>query len=209
VLYLIPGLFGAPLKAISGLIPPLDSQAFNLPALITEHSGSGKAEENKGTFTLCEDPKYADFLSLPYGLNGYFNYEQGLECARTLNKPILLDFKGHACSNCKEMEAKVWSDPQVLKRLREDYLIIALYVDDRTKLPESEWVISEFDGKVKKTMGKKYADFQISRYNINTQPYYVLIDYNEQLLTTPRSHDLDINEYIDFLDEGLKNFQNR
>ncbi len=209
VLYLIPGLFGAPLKAISGLIPPLDSQAFNLPALITEHSGSGKTEEGKGTFTLCEDPKYADFLSLPYALNGYFDYEQGLECARTLNKPILLDFKGHACSNCKEMEAKVWSDPQVLKRLREDYLIIALYVDDRTKLPESEWVISEFDGKVKKTLGKKYADFQISRYNINTQPYYVLIDHNEQLLTTPRSHDLDINEYIDFLDEGLKNFQNR
>ncbi len=209
VLYLIPGLFGAPLKAISGLIPPMDSQAFNLSALINDHPGSGKTEEGKEAFTLCEDPKYTDFLSLPYGLNGYFDYEQGLECARTLNKPILLDFKGHACSNCKEMEARVWSDPQVLKRLREDYLIIALYVDDRTKLPESEWVVSAYDGKVKKTLGKKYTDFQISRYNINTQPYYVLIDYNEQLLTTPRSHDLDINEYIEFLDEGLKNFQNR
>ncbi len=209
VLYLIPGLFGAPLKAISGLIPPMDSQAFNLSALINDHPGSGKTEEGKEAFTLCEDPKYTDFLSLPYGLNGYFDYEQGLECARTLNKPILLDFKGHACSNCKEMEARVWSDPQVLKRLREDYLIIALYVDDRTKLPESEWVVSAYDGKVKKTLGKKYTDFQISRYNINTQPYYVLIDYNEQLLTTPRSHDLNINEYIEFLDEGLKNFQNR
>ncbi len=209
VLYLIPGLFGAPLKAISGLIPPMNSQAFNLPALITEDSGQERMAEDKAAFTLCEDPKYADFLTLPYGLNGYFDYEQGLECARALNKPILLDFKGHACSNCKEVEAKVWSDPQVLKRLREDYLIIALYVDDRTKLPESEWVISEFDGKVKKTLGKKYADFQISRFNVNTQPYYVLIDHNEQLLTTPRSHDLDVNAYINFLDEGLRNFQNR
>lgn len=209
VLYLIPGLFGAPLKAISGLIPPMDSQAFNLPALITRHEGSEKTGGDKGAFDLCEEPKYAGFLSLPYGLNGYFDYEQGLECARKLNKPILLDFKGHACSNCKEMEAKVWSDQQVLKRLREDYVIIALYVDDRTKLPEPEWVVSEFDGKVKKTLGKKYADFQITRFNVNTQPYYVLIDHNEQLLTAPRSHDLDINEYINFLDEGLENFQNR
>jgi len=103
----------------------------------------------------------------------------------------------------------VWSDPQVLRRLREDYVIIALYVDDRTKLPESEWVTSEFDGKVKKTIGKKYADFQITRYQVNTQPYYVLIDHNEQLLTTPRAHNLDIGEYINFLDEGLKNFEDR
>jgi len=208
VLYLIPGLFGAPLKAVSGLIPPQNSQVFNLPALISENSGGDSAEE-QSSIAVCEQPKYADFLHLPYGLEGYFDYQQGLECARKLNKPILLDFKGHACSNCKEMEGKVWSDPQVLKRLREDYLIIALYVDDRTKLPESEWVVSEYDGKVKKTIGKRNIDFQISGYQVNTQPYYVLIDHDEKMLTTPRSHDLDVDEYINFLDEGLKNFQNR
>lgn len=208
VLYLVPGLFGAPLKSISGLIPPQESQAFSLHALTSSNSGSSQYVEDQES-SICETPKYSDFLHLPYGLEGYFDYEQGLECARKLNKPILLDFKGHACSNCKEMEGKVWSDPQVLKRLQEDYLIIALYVDDRTKLPESEWIVSEFDGKVKKTIGKKYADFQISNYQVNTQPYYVLIDHDEQLLTTPRSHNLDIGEYIKFLDEGLKNFQNR
>ena len=208
VLYLIPGLFGAPLKAVSGLIPPQDSQVFNLPALISENSG-GNSTEEQSSIAVCEQPKYADFLHLPYGLEGYFDYQQGLECARKLNKPILLDFKGHACSNCKEMEGKVWSDSQVLKRLREDYLVIALYVDDRTKLPESEWVVSEYDGKVKKTIGKRYADFQISRYKVNTQPYYVLIDHDEKMLTTPRSHDLDVDEYINFLDEGLENFQNK
>ncbi|GAH75910.1 unnamed protein product, partial [marine sediment metagenome] len=120
------------------------------------------------TNILCDDPKYADFLHLPYGLTGYFDYPQGLACAKALNKPVLLDFNGHACSNCKEMEAKVWSDPDVLKRLKENFVIVALYIDDRTKLPEDEWVNSGFDGKIKKTIGKKNADFQISRFRINS-----------------------------------------
>ncbi|UCG28624.1 MAG: thioredoxin family protein [Bacteroidales bacterium] len=207
VLYLIPGLFGAPLKAISGLIPPQDKQLFNLPALIGESGAVSSTDRTGENRTLCEKPKYGDFLHLPYGLEGYFDYEQGLECARMLDKPILLDFKGHACSNCKEMEGKVWSDPEVLKILKNDYLIIALYVDDRTKLPEEEWIVSGYDGKVKKTIGKKYADFQISRFNVNTQPFYVLVDHNGDILAPPRGYDLNVQEYIQFLEDGITEFR--
>lgn len=207
VLYLVPGLFGAPLNSISGLIPPQDPQGFKMSSQVTGSSlGISNASDN-GSNILCEAPKYADFLHLPYGLKGYFDYDQGLACARELNKPVLLDFKGHACSNCKEMESKVWSDPAVLKRLRNEYIIIVLYVDDRTKLDESEWVVSEYDGKVKKTLGKKNSDFQITRYNINSQPYYVILDLNENVLVPPRSHNLDIKKYVDFLDKGLEEYK--
>ncbi|NQU80184.1 MAG: thioredoxin family protein [Bacteroidetes bacterium] len=196
VVYLIPGLFGAQLKPISGLLPP----AFQI-------SLSPVTPGTNETNRLCENPKYADFLHLPYGLTGYFDYKQGLACAKALNKPLLLDFNGHACSNCKEMEAKVWSDPEVLKRLKENFVIVALYVDDRTKLPEDEWITSGYDGKIKKTIGKKNADFQISRFKINSQPYYVVLDFDENVLVPPMSYNLNISEYIDFLDAGLRKFE--
>jgi len=139
VIYLIPGMFGAPLKALSGYLPPQSTHDFNLNAIIRDNaeivmstgSGSGSVGQE-----MCEEPKHGSFLHLPHGLKGYFDYEQGLECARKLGKPIFIDFTGHGCVNCREMEANVWSNPEVLKRLRNDYLIIALYVDDRTKLPE-------------------------------------------------------------------------
>lgn len=201
VLYLIPGLFGADLNAISALIPPKSAQQFD----ITKNQVN-TISLNENPSTLCETPKYSDILHLPHGLEGYFDYEQGMACAKKMNKPVLLDFKGHACSNCKEMENKVWSDPEVLKRLREDYIIIALYVDDRTKLPEDEWVTSSYDGKVKKTIGKKYADFQITNYNINSQPYYVLVDTDGNNLVDPTGHDLNIDNFINFLDNGVKEF---
>ena len=206
-LYLLPGMFGAELNAVSSLLPPKSAQQFDIteskiPTGIT-------ASDNTDSGTLCETPKYSDILHLPHGLQGYFDYEQGMECAKKLNKPVLLDFKGHACSNCKEMENKVWSDPEVLKRLRNDYVIIALYVDDRTKLPEDEWVTSEYDGKIKKTIGKKYADFQITKYNINSQPYYVLVDHSGENLTESKGFDLNVNRFIEFLDNGLKEFKKR
>ena len=205
-LYLLPGMFGADLNAVSALIPPKSAQQFDLAKHQTvQVSGNALAEPT----SLCETPKYGDILHLPHGLEGYFDYDQGMACAKKLNKPVLLDFKGHACANCKEMENKVWSDPEVLKRLQNDYLIIALYVDDRTKLPENEWVKSAYDGKVKKTIGKKYADFQISKYNINSQPYYVLVDTNGETLVDPKGHDLDIDNFVKFLDAGVEEFKNR
>ncbi|MCD4832225.1 MAG: thioredoxin family protein [Bacteroidales bacterium] len=205
-LYLLPGLFGADLNAVSALIPPKSAQQFDISkSQLINVSGSQKAEPT----SLCENPKYSDILHLPHGLEGYFDYEQGMTCAKKLNKPVLLDFKGHACANCKEMENKVWSDPKVLKRLQDDYLIIALYVDDRTKLPEDEWVTSAYDGKVKKTLGKKYADFQITKYSINSQPYYVLIDTNGETLVEPKGYDLNIDNFIKFLDLGVEEFKKK
>ena len=211
VVYMIPGMFGAPLKAISGYLPPQSTNDFDLHQIIREEinmvtSGSGfqQKEEN---IALCEKPKYSEFLHLPHGLEGYFDYEQGLACAKAQNKPIFIDFTGHGCVNCREMEANVWSDPRVLQRLKNDFVVIALYVDDKTKLPESEWVVSKYDNKTKKTLGKKYADFQISNYGVNAQPYYVLLDSDGNKLAEPKAYDLNPDNFVEFLDRGLDKFQ--
>ncbi len=204
VVYMIPGLFGAPLKALSGYIPPQATQDFDINKIVRDNAviaGSSTIEKHTA--------KYSDFLHLPHGLNGYFDYEEGLAAAKKLNKPVFIDFTGHGCVNCRQMEANVWSDPAVLKRLREDYVIIALYVDDKTSLPEAEWITSTVDGKVKKTLGKKNADFQISRYQVNAQPYYCLLDTEGKDLVKPKAYDLDVNAFVDFLEEGKKNFQNK
>jgi len=105
------------------------------------------------------------------------------------------------------MEANVWSDPAVLKKLREDFIVVALYVDDKTKLPKDEWVTSEYDGKLKKSIGKIFADFQIAKFGVNAQPYYVLVDHNGKLLNTPRAYDKDVQAFVDFLNKGLENFK--
>lgn len=205
VVYMIPGMFGAPLKALSGYIPPQATQDFDLNKIIRSNnysSGTTESQENHSA-------KYSDFLHLPHGLNGYFDYEEGVAAAKKLNKPVFIDFTGHGCVNCREMEAIVWSDPRVLKILSEDYVIIALYVDDKTKLPESDWIVSTYDGKKKKTLGKKNADFQIVKFGINAQPYYVLQDKKESKLVEPRAYDLDADAFVEFLENGKKEFLNR
>jgi thiol:disulfide interchange protein DsbD len=206
VVYMIPGLFGADLNGIAALIPPKSAQKFTLTLQTEAETGFPSGSTVSGD--LCDIPKYGDILHLPHGLEGYYDYEQGMACARQMNKPVLLDFKGHACSNCKEMEAKVWSRPEVLKRLREKYIIIALYTDDRTKLPESEWITSTFDGKVKKTLGSKNLDIQITRFNTNTQPYYALVDPDGNPLAAPRGHNLDATAFLEWLESGLIQFRN-
>ena len=197
-------MFGAPLKALSGYLPPLESHDFDLNSIIRENGGGTPPASS-----ICDKPKYGDFLHLPHGLQGYFDFEQGMACAKKQNKPVFIDFTGHGCVNCREMEANVWSDPQVLKRLKENFVVIALYVDDKTDLPESEWITSSYDGKVKKTIGKKYADYQISRFNINAQPYYVLLDHKGELLNQPRAYKKDVAAFIEFLDKGVEEFKKR
>jgi thiol:disulfide interchange protein DsbD len=208
VVYMVPGMWGAPLKALSGYLPPSTYQDFDLNAIVQKevasiNTGGGGSQP---TSTLCDKPKYGDFLKLPHGLEGYFDYQQALACAKKLNKPLFIDFTGHGCVNCREMEANVWSDPKVLKRLRENYIVTALYVDDKTDLPQNEWITSQYDKKVKKTVGKVFADLQITRFNVNSQPYYVLLDTNGNLLTAPRAYDLDIDAFVKFLDDGMENF---
>lgn len=213
VVYLIPGMFGAPLKAISGYLPPQSTHDFDLHQIIRDEvklaaptiGAISGTPENK----ICEKPKFSEFLHLPHGLEGYFDYEQGMACARKLNKPVFIDFTGHGCVNCREMEANVWSDPRVLERLKNKFVVIALYVDDKSILPESEWITSTYDGKVKKTLGKKYADFQISKFGVNAQPYYVLLDGKGEKLVEPRAYDLNADSFVEFLDTALAEFDRR
>lgn len=206
VAYLIPGMFGAPLKALSGYLPPMTTHDFDLENIARQNSSMpGNLTQESA---ICETPKYHEFLHLPHGIEGYFDYEQGLACAKKLNKPIYIDFTGHGCVNCREMEANVWSDPGVLKKLKEDFVVISLYVDDKTQLPESEWILSSADGKLKKSIGKIYADMQIYNFNVNAQPYYILLGHNGDLLAKPRAYNLNVDEFISFLDTGLNNFKN-
>ncbi|MEJ0055160.1 MAG: thioredoxin family protein [Bacteroidota bacterium] len=156
---------------------------------------------------ICDVPKYSEFLHLPHGLNGYFDYDQAIACARKQNKPLFIDFTGHGCTNCREMEARVWSDPQVLQRLKNDYVVVALYVDDKTELPESEWYTSTYDKKVKKTIGKQHADLQITNLNNNAQPFYVLVGRDERVLVSPKPYDLSVDHFVKFLDEGKKKYK--
>ena len=208
VVYMIPGMWGAPLKALSGYLPPTTYQDFDINAIVKNEVSNISTSGGGSTSPIsqCEKPKYADFLKLPHGLDGFFDYKQALDCAKKVNKPIFIDFTGHGCVNCREMEANVWSDPKVLKRLKENYIVTALYVDDKTELPENEWITSTYDKKVKKTIGKIFADFQITRFNVNSQPYYVLLDTNGNLLASPRAYDLNVDAFVKFLDEGLNNF---
>lgn len=200
VIYLTPGLIGAPLKAMAGYLPPMATHDFNLLAV-------GNEEEESKLPPGFEEPKYADLLHLPHGLNGYFDYEQALAFAKAENKPLFIDFTGHGCVNCREMEAKVWSDPEVLKRLKEDYVVVALYVDEKTEVPEEEWYISAYDGKVKKTIGKQNLDFMIQRLHANAQPYYTLVDNHGELLAAPRDYEPDVQEFVEFLDKGKERFR--
>jgi thiol:disulfide interchange protein len=208
VVYLVPGLFGAPLKNLSSLLPPQTTTSLNIPGLISSGTPATSAApaENKGS-VLCSEPRYADIFEMPLGLHGYFDYQQGLQCAKEQKKPVLLDFKGHACANCKVMEAKVWSDPEVLKRLRENFVIVALYADDRTQLPENEWVKSAVNGKILKTIGKVNEDLEISKFKTNALPFYVITDPEGNPLNTPSATNLNVEEYKKWLDEGASKYR--
>lgn len=205
VAYLIPGMVGAPLKAMAGYLPPLSTHDYDLVSevrnIVREEGGISNETRQSA---ICEEPKFGDFLHLPHGLEGYFDYEQALACAKSQGKPLFIDFTGHGCVNCREMEQRVWSDPSVLRRLKENFVIAALYVDDKEKLHESEWYTSDYDNKVKKTIGKQNADFQITRFNNNAQPFYIILDGNGDLLAGPKAYDLNVSNFVSFLDEGNK-----
>ena len=201
--YMIPGLFGAPLKALSGLLPPMHTQDFILGANIK----SSGVETNQ--IIKSSNIKHSDFLELPHGLTGYFDYKQALEESRKQHKPIFIDFTGHACVNCRKMEEYVWAKPEVLKRLQNDFIIVSLYADERKELPQADWYTSPRDGKVKKTIGEQNQDLQISKYNFSAQPQYVVIDADENKLSGPNFFNTDEQIFVDFLDKGKKAFDEK
>ena len=194
VLYLFTGLLGAPLTSISALLPPDNGHTY--------FSANLSQPADPSSAALCSTPKYADKLHLPDNLPGYFDLQQGLACAKEQNKPALVVFKGHACANCKKMENTVWADPENQKLLVDNYVIIGLYDDDRTKLPESEWVTSKIDGKVKKNLGEKNLDLQISMFNTNSIPFHAIImpDGREYTFGVTFNNE----EFRKFLMKGLK-----
>ena len=198
VVYMIPGMWGAPLKALSGYMPPIATQDFVL--------GSGGTVNNAASENEVSKAKYSDFLHLPHGLQGFFEYNEALAYAKKVGKPLFVDFTGHGCVNCREMEARVWSDPRVLKLLSEEYVVVALYADDKKTLDKSEWVTLE-NGKVLKELGKINSNFVMNKFGANAQPYYILLDGSENNLVEPRGYDLNPDAFVAFLEEGVKNYK--
>jgi thiol:disulfide interchange protein len=193
VVYMIPGMWGAPLKALAGYLPPQSTIDFDLnkkAGLTVQNTGSGVVK------------KYSDLFHLPHELDGFFDYKEALTYAKKVDKPVFIDFTGHGCVNCREMEARVWSDPAVLQRLRNDFVVVALYVDDKTELPETEWYTSGYDNKVKKTIGAQNGDLQIVKYNNNAQPHYCIVDHEGNLLVAPKNYDLNPVNFVAFLESG-------
>jgi thiol:disulfide interchange protein DsbD len=205
-IYMIPGLFGAPLKTISPFLPSKEEMSFDLTRsmAITGPYTEGVARNN-----ICtEKPKYSDILHLPLELKGYFDYQEALNCARELKKPVLLDFAGHSCKNCKKMYAEVWSDPRVMEKLKNDFVIAVLYTDDRTIISKEDFVVSKVDGKVKNTIGKKFNNLQIEKFGSNALPLYAIVDFNGKVLTDQDYYEYNpsIEAFIRFLENGLTKY---
>ncbi|MEG1414813.1 MAG: cytochrome c biogenesis protein CcdA [Mucinivorans sp.] len=200
VVYMIPGMWGAPLKSLSGYLPPVSTMDFDMTVA---QAGS----VDKAAQSVLPQRKYTDMLHISHGLEGFFDMKEGLAYAKSVDKPIFLDFTGHGCVNCREMEANVWSDPQVLEILRRDYVIVALYVDDKKTLPQSDWVTDD-NGKVMKTLGKINATYQIQRFHNNAQPYYCLIDpFTDTLVIEPKAYDKSVPNFVAFLLSGIEAYK--
>ena len=188
VVYMIPGMFGAPLKALSGYLPPMETQDFVISRESAAAEVPAEVQDADGMITIA------------HGLKAYDNIDDAVAAARRSGKRIFVDITGHGCVNCREMEARVWSDPEVLRMLREDFVILALYVDDKTKIPESEQILND-NGKPLKDVGRLNSYIALTRFKVNSQPNYFVLDSDGNILKGPRAYDLDIQGYINFLSE--------
>ena len=215
VVYMIPGMWGAPLNGISGFLPPMDTQDFNLERSIYESTKNvtvaGATDENTVIYdALPADRKYADRLHMPSGFQGFYDIEEAKAYAKEQGKPIFIDFTGRNCNNCREMEQYVWADPNAKKILNEEYVMCALYCDmNDINLAESDYVTDD-KGRVLKTLGRKNLHFQRSKFNQIAQPYYVIIDADGNVLTKNNySYSRDVNKFVEFLKEGVSNFSKK
>lgn len=194
--YLIPGLWGAPLKLISGFPPPMTYS----------ESPNGVGYKNDGNIgTIVALPEHAH--KGPHGIIAFHDYEKGVAYAKEVGKPILLDFTGYACVNCRKMEDFVWSTPEILPILKDEFVLISLYVDAKEKLPEDDQYVSPETGKEIVSVGNKWSDFQITRYKNNAQPYYIILDDEGKDISKPVGYTPDVEEYKVWLDKGLEAFK--
>ena len=206
VVYMIPGMWGAPLKALSGYLPPLQTQDFilgqsPLPVI-------GGADGPTSIRVGAAQVKYGDFLSMPHGITGYFEWNEALAAARAAGKPLFVDVTGHGCVNCREMEQKVLSDERVQQILRDDYIVVALYTDDKARAAGEDWVTTE-GGTTLKEIGRINSYIARTRFNVNAQPNYIVADAAGAALLPPRGYDLSVEGFVDFLERGVAAYKAR
>ena len=211
-LYMVPGLWGAPLKLLSGFIPPATTQEFNLEDLEYKidnlHTGTLIAG-NKTAQVASPPVKYIDKLHVPFGLTAYFDLKEGMAAAKILNKPVMLDFTGHSCANCRKMEEQVWKNPEVLRRIKENFVLISLYVDESTELPDEEQVTNS-KGEKTITVGDRNLEYEVKTFGFNAQPLYKFLDLNGKPLSDINyGYDPDVEKFIKHLDEMKKKFDQK
>jgi len=202
VVYMVPGMWGAPLKSISAFLPPSATQDFDLS--VSNFGAAPAPSASDG-----HKKKYYEIFherGTPKGFEPYYDYEEGLAAAKLANKPVLIDFTGWNCVNCRKMEANVWTDPKVATVLKNDFIMVELFVDDRTELEPSEQYTSTYSGKKIKTIGSMNSDFQASRFNSNSQPLYVIVDPEGNVLVPQTGADYNIDSYLGFLQSGIDAF---
>ena len=203
-IYFISGLFGNRLSYFAAYLPPVQSTYIDITSL------SRKPFFDDESGSVLRNVKYSDILKLPHNLQGFFDYDQAIQYAKKENKPVLLDFTGHGCVNCRDIESRVWPDERVRDYLNNKYVLLSLYVDDKTELSREQWYTSKYDTKIKKTLGKQNADFQITRFNNNAQPFYVILDpFSGKVIYKPWGYELDIENYLSHLSNGIKIFYDR
>ena len=196
VVYMVPGMWGAPLSGLSGYLPPISTQDYVVVPGSTSHAVVTDAPAQTA------EKKY-DFLHLPHNLDGYFDLDEALAAAKQSGKPVFVDVTGHACVNCREMEQRVWSDPAALELLRNEFVVCALYVDDKHKLAEEDWVTDAETGKVYKDLGRVNSYIARERFNVNAQPNYVLLSPEGEILVPTHSYDLSVDNFVKFLKSGI------
>ncbi|MBO4504732.1 MAG: thioredoxin family protein [Bacteroidales bacterium] len=206
VVYMIPGMFGAPLKAISGWLPPMTTQDFDISNIVRTESGSGS--NSATTYQWTEDPLYADKLEIPFGIKGYFDYDQALRVAKKEGKPVFLDFTGHGCTNCRNVENAVWIDPEVRRIFAEEVIVCTMYADDKViPLPDDEkGKLTDADGDPITMLGEKNRFIEQTKYHENSQPCYFVVDPDGNVLSGPTYYERDKDKYIKFLREGIDKF---
>ena len=199
-IYLLPGMFGSPLNALSGYLPPQVTHSYDLLSIIRDQN---MKKPNEISYSDL-DIKHQDRLKLPHGIQSFFDIEEALVVSKEYNKPILINFTGHGCVNCRKMEEKVWSDIDILSTLKQKYIIVSLFVDDRTKLSKNEQYYSTYSGKLITTIGGMNSDYQIANFRTNAQPFYVIINAEEEKLITPIGY--EPKKFNEFLQRGLEAF---